>query len=327
MNIVITGSNGFIGRNLLNELLRKFPDAKIKCLVRSLKKSDNERVENIPVNYLDLNSILASGCIENADYIFHVAGVTKSATKKGFWEGNVIPTQNLVEAVKRLNKNIKRFLIVSSHAASGPSDFIDHYKNESEQDKPSELYGKSKLAGEMILRSQETIPYTVIRPGGVYGPGDVDFLNIFKMTKMGINVYAGVKHKYISLIFSEDLVEAIINSAFSENTINKKYFIVEDHPVRWQQIHEEIFSIAEKKHFDISIPLPLISFFANFGSLYSILFKKQSIFNKNKIDMSRPSFWIASNESAKKDFGFKTKYSMRESLEKTFNWYLEKGWL
>ena len=327
MNIVITGSNGFIGKNLLNKLLNEYSQAEFTCLVRSPKKSDKNRVKNIPVNYLDLNSIINSNAVNNADYIFHVAGVTKSATKKGFWEGNVIPVQNLVEAVKRTNNNLRRFINVSSHAASGPSKSVDHYKKESEPDTPTELYGESKLAGEMVLRSQTDIPYTIINPGGVYGPGDVDFLNIFKMTQMGINVYAGVKEKYISLIYAEDLVDAIVTAAFSENTINKKYFIVDDKPVTWQQIHETVFAVVGKKHFDINIPLPLISFLANFGSLYSIIFKKESILNKNKIDMSRPSYWIASNESAKKDFGFSTKYSLKESLEKTYNWYLEKGWL
>ncbi|MBA3010969.1 MAG: NAD-dependent epimerase/dehydratase family protein [Proteobacteria bacterium] len=327
MNIIITGSNGFIGKTLLNKLLNEYPQANITCLVRSPKNSVNERVKNVTVNYLDLNSIIQSDAIKDVDYIFHVAGVTKSATKKRFWEGNVIPVQNLVAAVKQTNNNLKRFINVSSQAASGPSKSVNHYKTETEPDTPSELYGASKLAGEMILRSQMEIPYTIINPGGVYGPGDVDFLKIFKMTKMGLNVYAGVKEKYISLIYAEDLVDAIVDAAFLENTINKKYFIVDDKPFTWQQIHEEVFSIAGKKHFDINIPLPVISFLANFGSLYSVISKKESILNKNKIDLSRPSFWIASNEAAKKDFGFKTKYSIRTSLEKTYNWYLDKGWL
>ena len=327
MNIVITGSNGFIGKNLLNKLLNDYPEANFTCLVRSPKKSDNERVKNVPVNYLDLDSIIDSGAINNTDYIFHIAGVTKSATKKGFWQGNVTPVENLVEAVKKTNTSLKRFVNVSSHAASGPSNSRDHYRKESEKDAPSELYGASKLAGEMVLRNQEEIAYTIINPGGVYGPGDVDFLNIFKMTKTGFNVYAGVKEKYISLIYAEDLVDAIVSAAFSDNTVNKKYFIVDDEPVTWQQIHETIFSIAGKKRIDINIPLPVISFLANFGSLYSIIFRKASILNKNKIDMSRPSYWIASNEAAKKDFGFSTKYTLRESLEKTYKWYLDKGWL
>ncbi|MBU1099448.1 MAG: NAD-dependent epimerase/dehydratase family protein [Bacteroidetes bacterium] len=327
MNIVITGSNGFIGKNLLNQLLEKYPEAKFKCLVRAEKKSDNPRVEFVTVNYLDLQSILDSKVVDDADYIFHVAGVTKSATKKRFWEGNVIPTQNLLEAVKQTGAKLKRFLLVSSQAASGPSDSLDHLLSESEDANPVELYGASKYEAEKILRTYSDIPFTIISPGGVFGPGDVDFLKIFEMTKMGINVYAGVNGKYMSVIFSEDLVNAIVASAFSENCINKKYFIVNDKPNTWNEIHETVFEVAGKKRFDISLPFPLLNVLSYLGSAYSVISNNHIIFNKNKVSMSGPKYWIASNAAAKKDFGFEPKYNLKEAMQKTYDWYKENKWL
>ena len=327
MNIVITGSNGFIGNNLLNELLKKYPEANIRCLVRSDKKSDNPRVSYFTVNYLDINSLVESKAINDVDYIFHVAGVTKSATKKGFWEGNVIPTKNLLETIKITEAKPKRFLLVSSQAGSGPSNSRDHYRTETEQETPSEMYGLSKYEAEKTLRSYTDIPFTIICPGAVYGPGDVDFFKIFEMTKMGINVYAGVNKKYISTIFSEDLVRAIITAGFSENAENKKYFIVDDHPYTWNEIHETIFKITGKKKIDISIPFSLLKVFSYLGSLYSIIVGNAIIFNKNKVDMSGPKYWIGSNKAAKEDLGFSTTYSLEDSLKKTYEWYLEKKWL
>ena len=73
MKIVVTGSNGFVGANLVDELVKRFPDAEISCLVRSSKKGKgNSKVKNYAVNYLDKNSLLNSEAFNQIDYFFHV---------------------------------------------------------------------------------------------------------------------------------------------------------------------------------------------------------------------------------------------------------------
>lgn len=233
----------------------------------------------------------------------------------------------MLKAVKQTGAKLKRFLLVSSQAASGPSDSLDHLLSESDGANPVELYGASKYEAERILRTYSDIPFTIICPGGVFGPGDVDYLKIFEMTKMGVNVYAGINGKYISMIFSEDLVNAIVDSAFSENCINKKYFIVNDKPYSWNEIHELIFKITGKRRIDISLPFSLLSILSYLGSAYSVVFNSHIIFNKNKVDMSGPKYFIASNAAAKKDFGFEPKYELKEAMEKTYEWYKENKWL
>lgn len=329
MKFLITGSSGFIGQNLVREVKRRFPDSQICCLVRKqgLQNPDNT-IKYCSVNYLDINSLLNSEAFIDVDYIIHGAGVTKSATKEGFWAGNVIPTKNILETLYQKKIKPKRFILISSQSASGPSGSITHFKMEDEKENPPELYGQSKLAAEEILKQYgNDIPYTIVKPSSVYGPGDVDFFNIFKMTKMGINVFAGNADKYISIVYVDDLVDAIISSAISENTINKKYFICNDQPVTWRQVHEGIFAAAGKSRFDINVPSSIIGFFSIFGSLISVLLNKPLLLNKNKYKLSIPDYWISSNSNAKKDFGFSPKYNLAEGLKLTYDWYKSKGWL
>jgi nucleoside-diphosphate-sugar epimerase len=329
MKIIITGSNGFVGKNLLREIKDKFPGSQIICLVRT--KSNIPETDNVKlcyVDYLDLNSLLNSDVFDGADYIFHVAGVTKALSEKGFRDGNVIPAINILETIKQKGIKLKRFVLISSQSASGPSKSLNHYKEESEEENPVEFYSKSKLEAEKVVKQYNgIIPYTIISPVSVYGPQDVDFFNIFKMTKMGVNVYPGNKNKYISIIFVTDLVKAIIDAALSENTINKKYFICNDEPIPWKQVHSTVFKIAGKNKLDISLPFHFLYFISFFASIYSKITKKATLLNPNKIKLSEPEFWIASNKNAKKDFCFDPKYSLEEGLKATYKWYKENGWL
>lgn len=327
MKFVITGSNGFVGSNLLNEIQKRYPEADILALVRSEKKSE-KNINYVKVDYQNPESLSGKNLFENTDYVFHVAGVTKSHNYKGFYEGNVIPAKNLLEVISKENPSIKRFVLVSSQSAAGPAESLSQPVNELNEKSAIDAYGKSKREAELITEKYSAkIPFNIIRPGGVFGPGDVDFFNIFKMTKTGINVYAGVKHKFISLIFVQDLVRGILDCALSENTINKKYFICNDEPNTWKEIHETIFAVAGKKHFDISIPfIPL--FYASYaGTLLSALTGKQFLFNNNKISLSRPEYWVASNKRAKDDFAFNVKYDLNKAIRLTYEWYKQNNWL
>ena len=58
---------------------------------------------------------------ERPDYVLHVAGVTKGTSYSDFQEGNVMPTRNLLTALQREHPGTKRFVLVSSAAAYGPS--------------------------------------------------------------------------------------------------------------------------------------------------------------------------------------------------------------
>lgn len=328
MSFVITGSNGFIGKNLLNKL--KVYDTKIKLLVRNKPNlaNNNEKIEEIQVDYLDKNSLRAENIFDDAEIIYHVAGVTKSHNYDGFYKGNILPAQNMLDVLVEKNIKLKRFVLISSQSAAGPAVSLDKPTLETDIENPLDQYGKSKFEAERIVSSYgDKIPFTIIRPGGVYGPGDVDFLNIFKMTKSGINVYAGVKNKYISLVFVEDLIEGIIKSANSPNSINKKYFLGDDVPLTWQQIHETIFKVVGKKFIELNLPFNLIYAVSHLGTFYSALTGNQIILNKNKIELSKPDFWIASNQAAKKDFDYKQNYSFEDAVKITYDWYKNNNML
>jgi nucleoside-diphosphate-sugar epimerase len=298
-------------------------------LVRNKKAySPGDRVRTFVVDYLDRKSLLNCPAFDQVDYIYHVAGVTKSASKKGFFEGNVVPTNHLIETLIEKKTTPKRFVLVSSQTASGSSNNRNHYKKEDELENPLDLYGQSKLEAETLLRKKgNIIPYTIISPSSVYGPWDVDFLNIFRMTKIGINIFAGNKNQVISLVYVKDLVKAIIDASLSHEAENQKYFICDDEPRSWEEIQNVIFSLVGKKKVDITIPLTVLSAFSYFGSIYSSIANKPILLNRNKAQLLKSSYWIISNQKAKSDFFFNCHYSLAEGIKETYDWYREHRWL
>ena len=115
MNVLITGSNGFIGKNLSVFLSKE---------------------ENITVIGFDKENTLEEleNDIKNADFIFHLAGVNRPTEVSEFYEGNTNLTKSLVDLLNKYNKDV-------------PLIFTSSIQAELDND-----YGKSKKAAEDYLR-------------------------------------------------------------------------------------------------------------------------------------------------------------------------------
>ena len=318
MKILMTGSSGFIGKNLKKALQKQFSDVEIVALKRGGALLADEH----SVDYSDAQTLLDCEACKNVDYAFHVAGITREASFENFYKANVVPTANLLNALKQKSPSLKRFVFISSHAAAGPSRDRTHYKTESEEENPIEYYGESKLMAEQLVKAYcAVLPCTTLRPGSVYGPEDLDFLNIFKMAKSGINIYPGNKKKYFSLIYIDDLVNGIFKASFSDNAIARTYFMCNDEPITWQQMHETIFSTVGKEPSNINIPFPFVKALSYLGDAYTHISGKVPIINVQKIKLSRPVYWIASNQNAKKDLGYQPKVSLEDGMRRTYESY------
>ena len=135
MKVGITGSNGFIGKNLL-EHLGRIEDIEVITFTRS----------NSSVDLVDL--------VGSVDFIFHLAGINRPEDPKEFYEGNQDLTQKIVDLALKTNRKIP-ILISSSAQAKRDND-----------------YGKSKLGSELALEAyaqQSEAPVYIYRLPNVFG--------------------------------------------------------------------------------------------------------------------------------------------------------------
>jgi nucleoside-diphosphate-sugar epimerase len=81
IKVLITGSNGFIGGNLVDKLVGSKAD--VRCLIRhnsTGKHSDNAEIKNYAIDYSRIETLLDCAAFDGVEYIFHLAGITKGIT-------------------------------------------------------------------------------------------------------------------------------------------------------------------------------------------------------------------------------------------------------
>lgn len=322
--VVLTGASGFIGSRLRDALLATGSD--VVSLVRA-SSPPSKHGRSAAVDYADEASLRDVLTRERPDYVFHVAGATKGVTRDDFYRGNVLPTQSLVRAVKAAHPGLARFVLVSSLTAYGPSNDGDAL-SEGDSPRPVELYGMSKLEAERVLREQgATLPWTIVRPAGVYGPADVDTLLLFRSAKAGINLFYGNRKKRASMVYVDDLVNALVASAQSERTRDQDYFICDGVSYTWDDIQRHIAKAVGGRTFALSLPAWTVQVAARAGELATLFDQKPRVMNRQKALMDAQSAWLCRHDKARADFGYTPRVDMAEGARRAYAWYRAQRWL
>ncbi len=321
---LITGASGFIGGNLRSALLAAGVD--VIAIVRPSSPAPTEgRAASLA--YDDVDGLTRLMAEERPDWIFHVAGATKGVTYEDFQRANVMPTRNLLTAVREAHPTLSRFVLVSSLAAYGPSA-PGRPLRESDPRAPIEHYGRSKLEAEQVVEAMDDlVPWTIIRPSGVYGPGDGDYFNLFKEVESGRNVFFGNRDRWFSAIYVDDCVRAIVDAATSDATVGKGYFLCDGRPITWGEFQDAIVAASGRKVRTLKLPEFLVSVAAVGGELATKIDKKPRLFNKQKAKMGAQEAWTCAHDAAREDFGYVPEVPMEEGVRRALAWYREHGWV
>ncbi len=324
---VVTGGTGFVGSHLVDLLLKE--GYAVKCITR---KSSNLRwLEGKSVEIHDCglyNKEELKKVLQDADYLFHIAGIVKAKSEEEYFKGNVETTRNLLDVCLEINPNIKRIMVTSSQTAAGPSvggKTID----ETKEMEPLTRYGKSKKAEEeMVRKYMEKLPITIVRPPAVYGERDTEIYLIFRTFKMmRLFTMIGFNKKKVSMIHVTDLVRGMFLAATKEKGKGETYFITSKEFYNWPQIGKIISEAMGKKALFLRLPHWLVYTVAVFAQFFAMFSSKAATFNIEKArDFVQP-YWTCSHEKAKKDLGFVQEVSIEEGMKRTIRWYEEMKWL
>lgn len=321
---LITGASGFIGSHLRESLLADGYD--VVALTRP--GSPEPKVGRAAaVDYGSPESLERVLESERPELIFHVAGVTKGVTYDDFRRGNVVPTQNLLDAARRVHPGLSRFVHVSSLTAYGPST-PEEPKREVDPREPVEHYGRSKLEAEEVVEAVgDDLPWTIIRPPTVYGPRDVDAYQLFKLAWQRLNVFYGNHDRYLSAVYVDDLVAGIRQAATHEATRGRGYFLCDGRPMTWAEFQQYIVEVSGRRALKLLLPAFLLDVSAVFGELMTRIDGKPRLFNRQKAKLGHQLAWTCRHDAAREDFGYRPSVDVSEGVRRTFDWYRAEGWL
>lgn len=320
MKVLVTGANGFLGSHIVEMLLKEGHE--VVCLMR---KESNKRwlqsvMDKVEIRYSDfLYPETFEKNFDDIDIVVHSAGIVNTFDWHNFYLVNFLGTKNILKACAEA-KNVKRFLFISSHTASGPS-FTEDVKNENSPNKPLSHLGKSMLlAEEEVLKYITTFNVTVIRPTVIYGPRDYNLLPIFKFIKYGVFIRFGDLKRVVNLCYIDDFVCGLLKILKTPLCSGELYYLGGEN-IFFYEIKDVLSKIIKKKPKDLFIPKFLLLPITYFYEIIGRLTKKTYVLNKDRVVDLIQSNWGITIEKAKRDLGYSPKTGLLEGLEKTFHWY------
>jgi uncharacterized protein YbjT (DUF2867 family) len=242
--LAITGATGFVGQTLVRTALEA--GWSVRALTRSPKPS-SEGLSWINGSLEDAASL--AELVRGSDAVIHVAGVVNAQERAGFAKGNIEGTQTVVKAAE--NANIRRFIHVSSLSAREPA---------------LSNYGWSKAEAETVV-ANSSLDWTMVRPPAIYGPGDKDMLDLFKMAQRGFVLLPPAGR--LSVIEVSDLARLLLILADTPETISKIYDADDGRTGGWSHIEfgHAIGQAVGKRVVTLSMPRALVSLGAKLDQL------------------------------------------------------------
>ena len=185
MHLAITGGTGFVGSHLIGAALAA--GHRISALARRPQKP-RDGVTWVGGDLGDRAAL--QRLVDGTDAVIHVAGLLSAADEAAFDEANVAGTLAMLATATAAGA--RRFVFVSSLAAREPR---------------LSMYGASKARAEDIVRDSG-LDWSIVRPPAVYGPGDRETLELFKMAKLGLMLMP--PEGRLSLIHVADLARLLL---------------------------------------------------------------------------------------------------------------------
>jgi dihydroflavonol-4-reductase len=208
--VLITGATGFTGAVLARKLCER--GARVRAVARA--SSNTDALAGLPIEWVRgdvFDAAVVTTAASGVEYIFHVAAAYRQSglSDEVYRKVHVESTRLLAEAASQ-NPDFKRFVHVSTvgvhgHIETPPADETCRFA-------PGDIYQKTKAEAELWLReyaAQQRLPFTVIRPSAIYGPGDRRLLKLFTMAAKPVFPVLGRSKGLYHLIHVDDLTEIL----------------------------------------------------------------------------------------------------------------------
>ncbi len=235
--VLVTGATGFTGRALVKRLLAEGHN--VRAIARP--SSCLGDLGGLPVAWFrgevyDPDTVKAA--MEGVRVVFHIATLYRDggAPEAEHRKVHVDSTRLLAEAAAA-RPDFLRFVHVSTVGVHG---HIEHPPaDENAPFQPGDAYQRTKLEAELWLKDfagASGLPYTILRPVGIYGPGDARLLKVFRMALKPRFLLLGTGKCLYHLIHVEDLVEILLRAAVHPAALGQAFLCGNPEAITLEQL-------------------------------------------------------------------------------------------
>ena len=334
MPVLITGSSGFIGSKVVEMLLER-GFSNLRCLVRpsSNLTTLNGLIAKYSAAKIDLirgNLLSARDCeklTENISVVYHLAAARGHKSYPDAYLNTVVALRNLLDATVRTD-TVKRFVNVSSFTVYSNiklerGELLDESCDlEANPHSRGEAYCYAKVKQDQLVleyAGKYGLPYVIVRPGVVYGPGNPGITGRVGISTFGIFLHLGGSNT-LPLTYVDNCAEAIALAGLKPNVDGEVFNVVDDDLPTSRKLLV-MYKKNVKNFRSIYVPYPLFYLFSSIWQKYSIWSNGQlpPLFTTCRCS----AYWKGnkySNEKIKKLLEWKPRVNFNEASQRYFEY-------
>lgn len=213
----------------------------------------------------------------------------------------------------------ERFVYMSSLSALGPGDEKNYTPLRGDMlPQPNTRYGLSKIKAETFLQTlPASFPWIILRPTGVYGPHEQDYLMMIKTIDAHFDFGVGFRKQMLTFIYVEDLARAIFD-ALEKAPLHHKYIVSEDRAYTQGEFRRIVSKeLGRKLVIPVRLPLWALNIACRVSEKYGAAKMQAVTLNTDKYNIMAQRNWSCDISEAKRDFGFNPKISLEEGIRRT----------
>lgn len=321
--VLVTGATGFTGGKLAERLVQDGHN--VVAFVRAssnVKKLHELGIECRIVDIRDANDVTNN--FTGVKKVFHIAAAYRSehADHGEFHAVNVGATKNLLNAADRFG--VERFVHCSTVGVQG--EIEEPPAAEDYRFKPGDHYQQSKLDGELLALEyfRSGIPVSVVRPVGIYGPGDTRFLKLFRPIQRGRFVMIGDGDVLYHMTYIDDLVEGFILAGERPEALGEIFTIAGPEYTSIRELVDTIADVLGRRAPRLRVPFQpvfwasvICDYLCRAVNINPPLYPRRVEF----FELDR----AFSTDKAQRLLGYRAKISLSEGLARTARWYRAQG--
>jgi len=326
VQVLVTGATGFTGGHLARTLAARGDT--VRALVRDTGRARDLRDAGIELVPGDLRDAAAlETAVRGVRVVYNIAAIYRQAgvSTDTYRAVNATAVRRVVEAAARAG--VRRVVHCSTVGVHG--DVAHPPADEDAPLNPGDMYQETKLEGERLARQageRLDIDVTIVRPTGIYGPGDRRLLKLFRGVARGFFPILGRGEIYYHLTYIDDLVEGFRRCAESPAAAGRTYILAGGEVTTLNELVSRIARVAGVHPPRLHLPVWPFWMAGAVCEAVCVPLGLEPPLHRRRVDFYTKSraFDIS---RARREIGYAPQVGLDEGIARTLAWYRQHGWI